>query len=195
MGKHVVPDLLQPQRKKPGSFVEIVALLVLVGISIWVPRQESLFDKDKIVDAQNESSSYLNFVETSSLLMTSDKVVLPDAWTKSSADEGVELRVLKLRSKQVRFVQNTEVRSPATESSEPHDFWVVESVKRLGESGQVEVLDVADVDGERTTPYVELGTGSNDFSVVYHLHSDRSRILRKKIRLIPASNSDKTGAR
>jgi len=169
--------------------MEIVALLLLVAASLWLPKQQSLFSTEKISSGQAESDSYLNLISTNSLLMTSDKVVLPEAWSGVAVDGSAELRVLKLRSKQVRFVQTLGAavdRAPASENAEA---WVVDSVKRLGLNGQVETLQVTDVDGERTTPYVELGTGYNDFSVVYHHKHDKSRTQRKKIRLVSTSDS------
>ncbi len=171
-----------------------MALLILVAVSLWVPKQQSLFNAEKISEGQAESASYLSLVASSDLLMTSDKVVLPDAWSNLSAGEAFEMRVLKLRSKQVRFVQShvkpsaVEVRQPASKNL--NDVWVVESVKRLGMNGQVETLNVSDVDGERTTPYIELGPGPNDFSVVYHLKGDKTRTQRKKVRLISSHSSN-----
>jgi hypothetical protein len=186
-------SFVQSNNKKPGSTVEIVALLILIAVSIWIPKQQSLFSEDKIQDAKSESSSYLNFISSKDLLMTSDKVVLPEDWSSATNAEAFELRVLKLRSKQVRFVQNAirdwedgGSRSPASATA---DVWVLDSVKRLGINGHVETLSISDVDGERTTPYIELGSGVNDFSVTYYLKSDKSRTQRKKIRLISADGS------
>lgn len=187
-------NFVQRSDKKPGSIVEIVALLLLVSISLVIPRQENIFKKDQIAEGALKSASYLNEVESSSLLMTSDKVVLPESWTYSAMDnDGIDLRVLKLRSKQVRFVQTTDSESMASANlrilaaENNDDVWEIESVKRLGLNGQVETLSVADIDGERTTPFVELGNGANDFSVVYHSKKNHNHVQRKKIRLVTAS--------
>lgn len=181
---------MNESNKKWWWAVEFAVLLVLVSVSLWLPKQETLFTKDKIEVAQSQSASYLRVVESTQLLMTSDKVVLPEAWTLASVTEGSGVHVLKLRSKQVRFVQNFSssgvwsLREPASKAS---DFWILDSVKRVGMGGNVETLSVADIDTELTTPYVELSQGHNEFSVQYHLKSDRTRILRKKIRLISES--------
>lgn len=185
---------MQPKVQKPGSIFEIVTLLVLVGLSIWLPKQESFFRKDSIAQGQEQSASFLSAIGATTLLLTSDKVVLPESW---SADVSVadELRVLKLRSKQVRFVQNVSesesvsvlhsLRGPAATSLEAESSpWLIDSVTRVSASGEKETLSVADIDGERTTPFVELSKGANEFSVVYRHQADRGRLLQKRLRLV-----------
>lgn len=188
-------------KNKTTSMIEMITLILLVGASIWIPRQESLFKTEKIVDGKKQTESYIGLVGGESLMMTSDKIVLPQSWSDSSVGE--ESKILKLRSKQVRFVQMVDsvndfsnvdqqsddldsfsgIRAPAS-TFEASTEWLVDSVKWLGTNGHVETLDVAAIDGERTTPYIELSKGTNEFSIVYRHAQDRTKIQRKKIRLV-----------
>ena len=169
---------------KGWSIVEIVAMLSLVAVSIWLPKQSNVFEANKINSAKSKTESYISKVQSSEILMTSDRVYVPEITQMDLNKINPKPKTIKMKSTQVRFVQmldvnNVEGRNPASKSG-----WVVDSVKRLSFNGTVEKLITELVGAERTTPFIELKKGINEFSVVYKNNSDPDKVIRKKLRLV-----------